>query len=86
MTTDTFEAMESQHLTMLEAWDDFYQNFKREGNTPNEIVVAEYTRRGKLVVNGKTKTLGVKRICRLLEKYAPGKYTFHQGEPYFTKQ
>lgn len=85
MTTDTFEAMDTKHLGPLEAWDDFYRNFQREGNTPNEIVVAEYTRRGKLVVRGKTKTLGVKRIRRLLEKYAPGKYEYHEGQPYFTK-
>ena len=75
-----------QHLSPLEAWDDFYLNFKCEGNTPNEIVLAEYTRRGKLKVNGKTKHLGEKRVRRLLEKYAPGKYHFHEGQPYFTKE
>ena len=72
-----------QHLNPLEAWDDFYRDFKCEGNKPNELVLAEYTRRGGLI-NGKPKTLGEKRIRRLLEKYAPGKYQFH--EAHFTKQ
>lgn len=77
--------MDTKHLSPLEAWDDFYKNFKCEGNTPNELVLAEYTNKQKLIVNGKTKRLGEKRIRRLLEKYAPGKYTFHEGQPYFTK-
>lgn len=77
--------MDGPHLTPLEAWDDFYLNFERAGRTPNEIAVAEHTRRGRHVVNGKAKTLGAKRIRRLLEKYAPGKYRYHDGQPYFTK-
>lgn len=72
-----------QRLNPLEAWDDFYLNFKCEGNTPNEIVLAEYTRRGKKI-SGKVKNLGERRIKRLLEKYAPGKYQFH--EAHFTKE
>ena len=77
--------MDTKHLSPLEAWEDFYKNFKCEGNMPNELVLAEYTNKQKLIVNGKTKRLGEKRIRRLLEKYAPGKYTFHEGQPYFTK-
>jgi len=76
--------MDAQRLAPLEAWDDFYTNFKCEGNTPNEIILAEYTRREKLTIKGRTKTLGEKRIKRLLEKYAPGKYRFH--EAHFTKE
>lgn len=76
--------MDKKHLTPLEAWDDFYSWFQADGKTPNEIVLAEYTRRAKLKVRGKTKALGEKRIRRLLEKYAPGRYTFHQSQPFFT--
>ena len=75
--------MDTKHLTPLEAWDDFYKNFERDGKTPNEIVLAEYTRRGGWF-NGKTKNLGERRIKRLLDKYAPGKYQFH--EAHFSRQ
>ena len=81
----TFVTMDEIPFTPLEAWDDFYQNFERVGRTPNEISVAEHTRRGRNIVNGKPKTLGAKRIRRLLDKYAPGKYQYHEGNPYFTK-
>ena len=78
--------MDTKHLSPLEAWDDFYKSFKCEGNKPNELVLAEYTRQGYLIVSGVKKNLGIKRITRLLEKYAPGKYHFHEGQPYFTKE
>lgn len=70
-------------MTHLEAWDEFYKNYTCEGNKPNEIVLAEYTRHGGLVIKGVTKNLGIARVRRILEKYAPGKYAFH--EAHFTK-
>jgi hypothetical protein len=76
--------MDTKQLTPIEAWDEFYKNYTCKGNKPNEIVLAEYTRRERLIVKGVTKALGVKRIRRLLDKYAPGQYDFHEGNPYFT--
>ena len=76
--------MDTQHLTHIEVWDDFYQSLKRDGvKIPNAVAVAELTRRGKQLNGDKPKNLGVKRVLALIEKYAPGKYTFH--EAHFTK-
>ena len=81
--------MEPKHLTPMEAWDDFYKNYtspgnKPKGGIPNDLRVAQVTRRGKTKqVSGATKTLGPERIKRLLDKYAPGEYQFH--EAFFTK-
>jgi len=78
--------MEDKRLTPLEAWDEFYKEYtKPEGDPfPNEISVANSTRWGHQRNGDNTKTLGEKRIKRLLEKYAPGKYQFH--EAHFTKE
>ena len=78
--------MDKTALTPLQAWDEFYSEYtKPEGDPfPNELIVAEATRRGKQKQKGKAKNLGAARIARLLEKYAPGKYQFH--EAHFTKQ
>jgi len=79
--------MEPKHLTPIEAWDDFYNNYTSElkGGVPMEIRVAQATRRGNTrQPSGAVKVLGAKRIQRLLDTYAPGKYSFHEGEPYFT--
>ena len=80
--------MKEKHLTPLEAWDKFYTEYKKpEGNPfPNELIVAQATREGRQTNKGVPKTLGVKRIRRLLDKYAPGKYHFHEGNPYFTTE
>jgi len=79
--------MSKKHLSPLEAWDEFYRNFKCDGKTPGELIVAQATRNGKQVQpkSGKPKELGAKRIARLLDKYAPGEYEFHEGSPYFIK-
>ena len=77
--------MEKQRLTPLEAWDQFYKNYKCEGPIPNELVVAQATRNGNQKnKNGKAKRLGVDRIVRLIKQYAPGEYQFH--EAHFTKE
>lgn len=76
--------MEEKRIDPIAAWDDFYSSLDIHP-IPNEIVVAQATRNGKQKQNGKAKVLGVKRIRRLLEKYAPGKYVYHEGQPYFTK-
>ncbi len=76
--------MDTQHLTYIEVWDDFYQSLKRDGvKIPNAVAVAELTRRGKQLNGDKPKNLGVKRVLALIEKYAPGKYAFN--EAHFTK-
>ena len=79
--------MTKKHLTPLEAWDDFYRNFKCEGKMPGELIVAHATANGKQFQpkSGKPKVLGPQRIRRLLHKYALGQYDFHDGSPYFTK-
>ena len=81
--------MEKRYLTPVQAWDEFYKNYVPEnGIVPNELIVANSTRHGKQkqAITGKPKNLGVKRIARLLEKYAPGKYHFNDGQPYFTTE
>jgi len=77
--------MSKKHLSPLEAWNDFYSTFK--GNKPSELYIAQQTCEGRVVQpkSGKPKELGAKRIRRLLDKYAPGQYEFHEGSPYFTK-
>ena len=77
--------MSKKHLSPVEAWDDFYTNFV--GKKSDELYVAQATRKGdvKQPKSGKPKTLGPLRIRRLLDKYAPGQYDFHEGSPYFTK-
>ena len=80
--------MEPKHLTPTEAWDDFYSNFTngRAEGVPMEIRVAQATRLGHTrQPSGTVKVLGARRIQRLLDAYAPGQYSFHDGEPYFTK-
>ena len=73
--------MEEKQLSPLEAWDEFYREYVPPGGViPNELVVANATRNGKQrQSNGKAKRLGVERIRRLLEKYAPDKYTFFEA-------
>lgn len=79
--------MDTKHLTPLEAWADFWQGYTPPNRMPNDLAVAQLTLKGKLKQpSGHIKTLGAKRIKSLLEKYAPGKYTFHEGQPYFTKE
>lgn len=77
--------MKKEHLTPLEAWADFYENYK--GKKPSELYVAQKTYEGKAYQpkSGNVKQLGPQRIRRLLDKYAPGQYDFHEGSPYFTK-
>ena len=80
--------MEPKRLTPIEAWDDFYENYTngRKEGVPMEIRVAQATSKGNTKQpSGTVKTLGANRIKRLLEKYAPGQYAFHDGEPYFVK-
>lgn len=73
--------MERQ-LTPLEAWEDFYRWIsERRTRIPKEVQQAKYDRdnAGKPVPSGKRKAragLGETRIRRLLEKYAPARYTF----------
>lgn len=79
--------MSKKHMTPLEAWEDFYSNFKCEGKMPGELIVANATAKNRVTQpkSGKPKVLGPLRIRRLLDKYAPGQYEFHDGSPYFTK-
>ena len=77
--------MNKKHLTPLEAWADFYLNYKE--SKPAELYIAQQTSEGRVLQpkSGKPKVLGPLRIARLLNKYAPGQYDFHEGSPYFTK-
>ena len=72
----------------MEAWEDFEREVLPNINPQHfELRKAKQTAEGKVVKpNGTVVVLGAKRIYRLLEKYAPGVYEFHQGEPYFTKK
>lgn len=93
--------MKEKHLTPLEAWDDFWKSYMENKPTqiPNDLGVANLTRNGRVKAQwgkdkdgvkkpgseNKKKQLGPLRIRRLLDKYAPGQYDFHEGSPYFTK-
>lgn len=84
--------MERKKLTATEAWKDFSLNIVPaiEGEIPNELHQARRAFEGKLKRLGKKGkerviTLGPERIRRLLDKYAPGRYEYHNDEPYFTK-
>ena len=91
--------MKEKRLTPTEAWNEFWSNYmaNKPASIPNELRVADLTNKGRLDAQwGKTKDgiskgevkkkkLGPLRIRRLLDKYAPGQYDFHEGSPYFTK-
>lgn len=66
-------------LTPEEAFRHFLENYK--GRKEKEIQEAKYALEGKRPYG-----LGVRRIKNLLDRYAPGIYEFHKGEPYFTKK
>lgn len=84
---NTFVPMKKQHLTPDQAWTDFWKEYtaNKPRLVPNELAVADATNRGAIKRNGVVKKLGPLRIARLLNKYAPGQYDFHEGSPYFTK-
>lgn len=74
-----FCRMDEKHLTPLEAFQHFLKNYT--GKKGSDIYEAVYAMQGR-----RTHGLGVRRIRSLLEKYAPGVYEFHAGEPYFVKK
>lgn len=78
--------MKKQHLTPDQAWKDFWDEYiaNKPRLVPNELAVADATFRGAIKRKGVIKKLGPLRIRRLLDKYAPGQYDFHEGSPYFT--
>lgn len=78
---------EVKKLTASEAWEDFWSTIKPTmRKVPNELHVAQSTWKGVLrQKSGKVKSLGGQRVKRLLEKYAPGVYEFHESVG-FTKE
>ena len=64
-------------MTVNEAWDKFYRELNNKlkpdghqsGRIPHEIQQAHYARLGKA-----SSPLGIKRMQRLFDKYAPGEY------------
>lgn len=73
---------EAKQLLPMEAWKDFWDTVRPIlEEVPNELHVAQTTWRGNARhKNGSVKTLGAARVKRLLDKYAPGRYQFHQKE------
>lgn len=69
-----FCAQMEKHLTMQQAWDDFlqvvYPNVEGRKKRMDIIKALSDQRRG---------LLGARRIRRILEKYAPDRYTFHES-------
>jgi hypothetical protein len=82
----------SNHLTPLEVWNEFWETTGRHLKpVPNELWKANQTAQGgvkRVTKRGEvnTVTLGAGRVKRLIEKYAPGRYEYHEGEPYFTRK
>jgi hypothetical protein len=77
---------ETGKLTPSEAWEDFVENVLPSIPTTKNstLKVAKATHLGRVRdKNGNVKTLGLKRIKAILETYAPGRYQFHEGEPWF---
>ena len=80
-----------QHLTAAEAWADFEAEILPSlGSLTDmpDLRKAKQTARGTVKKKNRYGAwvpvqLGWKRVKRLLEKYAPGRYEFHEGEPYF---
>lgn len=84
-------------LTPSEAWHDFWENVrpgfwnnsKMTKELKNELIVADRTVRGLTLRPNKdgkmvVVNLGLRRMKRLLDLYAPGRYELHAAEPYFT--
>lgn len=70
MEMQTFAGMDL-HFTPEQAFRHFLEN--HEGAKDKEIQEAKYTLEGK-----RKHALGVRRIKRLLDKYAPGRYEFRE--------
>lgn len=71
--------MDKKTLTPIEAWDDFDEYIRRLPGfkIPNEVSTARRDRRGERTDRYDRKIwLGPSRIERILNKYAPGRYTF----------
>lgn len=73
-----------RHLTPAQAWAHFWEN-NRPTPIPNELSVAHRAFQGYASRrSGSPIRLGAKRIARLLDKYAKGKYEFIEpAEGYF---
>lgn len=74
----TLPEMNKQTLTPLQAWDDFLEYARQTGlQLGNDVSQAKRDRRGgRKTRRGTVVQLGAERIERLLNKYAPGRYTF----------
>lgn len=71
-------------LTPQQAFADFWETTGRFITpSPDELRKAKQTMEGRQLKKGKVMHLGVDRVKRLLDKYAPGKYMLN--EPTFTK-
>lgn len=70
MEIPTFAGMDLR-FTPAEAFQHFLDNF--QGAKDKEIQEAKYALEGK-----RKHPLGVRRVKRILEKYAPGKYEFRE--------
>lgn len=74
----TLSAMNEQTITPLQAWDDFLEYARQTGlQLGNDVSQAKRDRKGgRKTRRGTVVQLGAERIERLLNKYAPGRYTF----------
>ena len=71
-------------MTPKEAFLDFWESTGKDiSPSPTELRKAIQTAKGRQSKKGKPVNLGVERVARLLEKYAPGQYLVN--EPTFTK-
>lgn len=79
--------MKRQRLSPAEAWADFELTILPGIKSPDaNLRKAIQAGRGNVLRAGKVVPLGPNRIRKLLYKYAPGVYEFHEGEPYFVKK
>ncbi len=69
--------------TPLEAWIEFFESTKA-GPDWATTDRAKKQRLYTMDANYKSGRLGVLSIKKNLERYAPGRFVFHQGEPFFT--
>ena len=76
---------ETNKLDPMDAWADFWEAVVPTlSEVPNELHVAQSTWRGAVFQkSGTAKTLGIVRVKRLLDKYAPGRYRMNEAT--FTK-
>ena len=78
----------NERKTPIEAWDEFYEWVRKQPEwkiysraEKEKVYDANTARKGQRKFK-----LDARRIANIIEKFAPGRYEFHEGEPYFIRK